>query len=343
MPDKSNLARVAPQPRTPTPAAVPTHPAKPPRPPMPTKKTAPAKAPRVGGGPVLAVILVALAVLNVYGWRYYSLPLAERVRSPLHPWLRPSGYIGQSAGIVSLLIFIFLWLYPLRKKYKQLAWTGTVASWLDIHILTALGLPLLLTVHAAWRFDELIGLGFWSMMVVVASGIVGRYIYVRIPRGKSGVELTRGEVTDRRRELVEQISGTLGLDVATVERTLALRAPKGTPSVIGALGQLLTNDLQRWRMRRELRRRWKSLVKEGSFSFKVQRAKHHRSEREALDEVVALASRELSLAQQARMLDATQRVFKWWHVAHRPFALTALVAVVIHVAVVVALGATWFH
>jgi hypothetical protein len=29
-------------------------------------------------------------------------------------------------------------------------------------------------------------------------------------------------------------------------------------------------------------------------------------------------------------------------VAHRPLAITALVAVIIHVAVVVSLGATWF-
>jgi hypothetical protein len=59
--------------------------------------------------------------------------------------------------------------------------------------------------------------------------------------------------------------------------------------------------------------------------------------------VVELASREMSLTQQARMLDATRKVFGYWHVAHRPFALTALVAVVIHVAVVIALGATWFR
>jgi hypothetical protein len=58
---------------------------------------------------------------------------------------------------------------------------------------------------------------------------------------------------------------------------------------------------------------------------------------------VAIADREISMAQQARMLDATQRVFRYWHVAHRPFAVTALVAVVIHVAVVVTVGATWFR
>jgi hypothetical protein len=41
------------------------------------------------------------------------------------------------------------------------------------------------------------------------------------------------------------------------------------------------------------------------------------------------------------MLQATQRVFRFWHVAHLPFAVTAFVAVTIHVVVVVTLGVTW--
>jgi len=47
--------------------------------------------------------------------------------------------------------------------------------------LAALGLPLLVAVHAAGAFGGVIGLGFWSMMLVWLSGIVGRYLYARIP------------------------------------------------------------------------------------------------------------------------------------------------------------------
>jgi hypothetical protein len=63
----------------------------------------------------------------------------------------------------------------------------------------------------------------------------------------------------------------------------------------------------------------------------------------ALKRVVRLAIREIALEQHVRMLDATHRVFRYWHVAHRPFAITALIAVGIHVVVVVAVGATWFY
>jgi len=58
--------------------------------------------------------------------------------------------------------------------------------------------------------------------------------------------------------------------------------------------------------------------------------------------VLRLARQEVKLAQQVRMLDATHAVFRYWHVLHRPVAIAALVAVLVHVTVVVALGATWF-
>jgi len=288
---------------------------------------------RVGFGVPLMVLLGALLAVNLAGYRYYILSVGERVRSPLHAWLKPSGIIGQPAGILALAIFIFLWLYPLRKKYKSLAWTGSLGRWMDIHILAALGLPLLLAIHAAWRFDGVIGLGFLSMMVVVASGIVGRYLYVRIPRSKSGVELTREEVSARRRALMQQIADTMDVDVESVERTLRIDAGTERAGGIGhTFAALLTNDFKRWRAARELRRRWKS-------SVPVSRA----GDRAALKQAVALAKREMSLEQQARMLDATHKVFRFWHVAHRPFAVTALIAVVVHVAVVIYVGATWFR
>jgi hypothetical protein len=42
------------------------------------------------------------------------------------------------------------------------------------------------------------------------------------------------------------------------------------------------------------------------------------------------------------MLDATHRLFRYWHVAHRPMAISALVAVVLHVGTAISLGVTWF-
>lgn len=278
----------------------------------------------------LAIIVTVLVSINVAGLPYYLAPMAERVRSPLHPWLRPSGVIGQSAGILALAIFLFLWLYPLRKRVRWLAFTGSIGRWLDVHITVALALPLLLAIHAAWRFGGLIGLGFDAMMIVVASGIVGRYLYVRIPRSRSGVELTLAEVRQQRERLIGDLLERTKLPRAELERILEpVRSTAVAPGIVRALLSMLQGDIARWRAGRALRRRWRSDPALAALDAGM------------LRDAARLATRGMALEQQVRMLDATHRVFRFWHVAHRPMAFTALVAVVIHVAVVVALGATW--
>ena len=281
----------------------------------------------------MLVLCAPLLAICLVGAPYYIAALAQRVRDPMHAWLRPSGYLGQSAGIVAFLIFVFLWLYPLRKKWKALRFTGSVGKWLDVHVASALLLPLLLVIHAAWRSDGLIGLGMISMFVVILSGVVGRYLYTRIPRAQSGVEFTREEVVAQRKELIDRLALTTGLSADDVARTLDVAPDEDRQQhPLGVFALLIANDLRRRRLTRDLRNRWSAHAPANRPLSKA-----------ALKEAVRLASREIALTQQARMLTATQRVFRYWHVAHRPFAITALVAVVVHVVVVIAVGATWFR
>ena len=280
----------------------------------------------------LAAVLGILVAISVIGAPYYLAAPAERVRSPWHPWLRPSGYLGQTAGVLALLIFLFLWLYPFRKKYRWLAWTGSMSRWMDAHVLVALALPLIAAIHASWRFDGLIGLGYLSMLVVCASGIAGRYLYVRIPRSQSGLELSAEETAAQRNELILQIATETGLTREEIEGTLRSDpSPTEGTGMVRSVGLMLKDDLDRRRAARVLRRQ-----------VEARNGTARRLDRRALRTVLRLANREMALTQQARMLGVTQRLFRYWHVAHRPFAITALVAVLIHVGVVVALGATWF-
>ena len=281
---------------------------------------------------VATAFFAALVVLNLAGLQYYLLPKAEQVRSPLHLWFRPSGYLGQGAGVIALVIFLFLWLYPLRKKFRWLAFTGAISKWLDVHSLAALGLPLLVAAHATWRFGGVIGIGFWSMMVVWASGIVGRYLYARIPRSQAGVELTIEEIGAQRQALLQEIAEWSGLEVRDIDAVLdADPAPTTGLGLWQTLRRMISDDLRRRRAAAELRRR-----------IRVTRPMQRREDTAALREVLRLANREMALVQQSRMLEATQNILRVWHVAHRPLAVTALAAVLIHVAVVVSLGATWF-
>jgi len=273
--------------------------------------------------------LLLLAAVHAIGLPYYTASIGERLRSPLHDWFKPSGYVGQTAGLVTFFLFVFMWLYPLRKRLPWLSRLGSMAGWLDVHIVAGLMLPLIGAVHAAWRFQGVIGLGYAAMLTVCASGVVGRYLYTYIPRGRSGLELTLAEVHQRRASLVQRIANATGFDPAAVALALEAAVPvREVKGIFGALVALVADDFSRWRGIRQLRNAWRD-------------AAGTELDRETLRESMRVARREIALTQQLNMLQTTQRVFRFWHVAHLPFAITAFLAVTIHVVVVVALGVTW--
>ena len=285
------------------------------------------------GRTALATAAVVLLAITLTGLPYYLLPVERQMRSPLRAWFKPSGYIGQSAGLVAFAFFLFLWLYPLRKKVKWLKFTGALGRWLNVHIFAGLTVPWLGAIHAGWRFEGLIGLGYGAMLLVSISGIIGKYLYTRIPRSRSGLELTRGEVENQRHQLLGELSALTGLEPADIEEELgSALSPPGDSGVGRALISFLTNDLARWRAVNRLRRRWRTAGKT-----------NHRQLRRIGRETSRLARRQVALDQQMRMLGVTQRIFGYWHVAHRPIAITALVAVLAHVGVAVSLGVTWLR
>jgi hypothetical protein len=306
-----------------------------PKPSAPGPATPPAPRPKAASGAwlddrwPLAFLIAAPIGITIWGWRYFTAGPGGRVRSPLHPWLGPTGTIGLSLGVMAFVFFLFLWAYPLRKKFRWLAWTGAVGSWLRVHILAGLVVPLFAAVHAGWRFDGLIGLGYLSMLLVALSGVVGRYLYVRIPRSRSGIELTHDEVASERRALLTRIAATTGDDPKQVERMLVPdeQSYQGL-GPLASLRRMIADDVTRGRVIRRLRERLAS-PRPGAPAL----------DRGELGAVLGLARREMALAQQLRMLDATRRVFGLWHVVHRPFAIMAFIAVAVHVVVAVLVGA----
>ena len=274
----------------------------------------------------LVVLMAIPALVTAWGLPYYLAGVAARLRHPLHPMLRPSGPVGLGFGIAALALFLFMWLYPFRKSSRWLAWTGPVGRWLDVHIVIGLALPFIAAVHAGWHFDGIIGMGLIAMTIVSASGIVGRYLYTHLPRSRSGLELSLEEAGAERRALLTSLSVATGLTPQELEHDLALDPrPYEDLGLFATFGRLIADDWRRAATLRHLARTW---AREG------RGGPQGRDLREAL----RLARTEMTLAQQMRAVDATRRVFAWWHVAHRPFALTALLAVVIHVVVALWVG-----
>lgn len=160
--------------------------------------------------------------LTAIGFDYYRLPLAERPVHPRHWQLRPSGQIGLRVGMLSLGIFLCLFLYPLRKHWKPLQRIGKTRHWLDIHIILGLAVPVLVTFHSSLKLQGLAGMAYWIMMAIVVSGIAGRYLYAQIPRSVTMAEVSLRELQDTSQDLNREIRSQEVFDGADLREALQL-------------------------------------------------------------------------------------------------------------------------
>jgi hypothetical protein len=93
-----------------------------------------------------------------------------------------SGWVGHGIGIAGFVLMLMTaTLYPLRKLRAGSNW-GPTASWLRFHMVTGLVGPYMVLLHTAMRFQGLAGLTMLLTALVVASGVVGRFLYTRVPR-----------------------------------------------------------------------------------------------------------------------------------------------------------------
>jgi len=271
-------------------------------------------------------VLATLVILIYIGLSYYSLPLEERFFDEGHAALKPGGVLGHGLGIIgSLCIIIGILIYVLRKRVRAMAHWGLLKHWLEFHIfLCTLG-PILILFHTSFKFGGLVAISFWSMVAVFLSGIIGRFIYLQIPRSIEGRELSLQEVQGMKTNIGTVLSGSYNLD----EESLNVLIDSTKKKVSIYHNSFLKRTFSGFSVRRNAIRQVKSVLKKNKLS---------RQERK---NVLNLVKHELTLNRRIERLHTMQNLFKYWHVAHFPFAIVMLVIMVIHVAVTIVLGYRW--
>jgi hypothetical protein len=58
-------------------------------------------------------------------------------------------------------------------------------------------------------------------------------------------------------------------------------------------------------------------------------------------EIIAILKRNLAFGRKIKRLETMQNLFRYWHVAHLPFALLMLIIMIIHVIVTLLFGYKW--
>ncbi len=148
----------------------------------------------------LAGMTTLTGILLCLGWHwgYYSLVPSQRPLHPSHFMLRPSGLVGLSMGITAASLFVLNLGYLVRKQLIVVSWLGSLRTWMDMHVLTGLIGVGLVSLHSALSPVSALGsLASVALVSTILTGIVGRTIYIRVPRSLEGRELEFQQVQSR--------------------------------------------------------------------------------------------------------------------------------------------------
>ncbi len=160
---------------------------------------------------------------------------------------------------------------------------------------------------------------------MVLSGVIGRFIYIQIPRSVEGRELSLNELCVMKAELTDIISESSEIegDISGILQDAFANRPDSSRKNIFAK---LFNG---YRYDRAIFKKLKRDLKKKNLT----RANYKKA--------CKLLSNEISLNRKIDMLNSMRNLMEYWHVAHLPFALAMLVVMLIHVGVVLTLGYKW--
>jgi hypothetical protein len=243
---------------------------------------------------------------------------------------KPNDDIGYWLGVVGGSMMLALFTYPMRKYLRFMQSWGKVKGWFWFHLCLGLFGPWLILVHSQFRVGSLnAGVALYSMCVVVASGVVGRFIYVRIHRGLDGERTSLRELRERAGLVEDNARSRLHFCPAVEQRLMAFeqRELHAQPAWATHLRQATVLPLQQWitylSCVRELRKPLHELAGQHGWSAADLRRRKRRARR--------LVDQYLHAVVRVAQYGAYERVFALWHLAHLPFIYLLVISAVVHV------------
>lgn len=233
---------------------------------------------------------------------------------------QPSKGIWHPIGWIGSGMMVVMMLYSARKRFGVFRSLGLLRHWLSAHMFLGIMGPVLVTFHTTFQFKGIIATSFWSMIFTMVFGILGRYIYVQIPRSLAGAEL-RVQDIERMVQTIDSRLGEFskGVNVSELSRVIDVRGknPEDTGVIKTVLFMLRDDILISYRLHQ---------------LNNVLRRNYHVpwTVRKKID---FLLKNKAALTRRKNYLATTHKILHYWHIFHVPLAIVMFLIMVLHVCV----------
>lgn len=237
---------------------------------------------------------------------------------------------GYWLGVVGGSMMLLLFSYPLRKHFRFAQSWGKVKWWFLVHMVLGIGGPVLILLHSTYRIGSLnAGVALFSMIIVAASGVIGRFIYARVHRGLRGELVEFKELQARAKLDQDEVRSRLAFAPKVEAQLKAFEENelKAKPAWLTYFRQAFWLPLKLWvvywRCASGLHQPIRKLAAHGKWT------KGDLVRREQMSR--KLVRRYLTAVVRVAQYSAYERLFSLWHVAHVPFVYLLVISAVVHV------------
>lgn len=254
-------------------------------------------------------------------------------------WIARAGYfkagddLGYWIGVAGGVLMLVLLLYPARKHLRLMRNAGRVKWWFWMHMIFGIGGPWLILVHSTFHIGSLnAGVALVSMLIVVASGVIGRFLFVRVRRGLGGGHASLNQLRERLGLAGTEARSMFAFapDIEARLRAFEERELPGGSSASVPLWRLLGVPLRRWAEQR----RCQALLDAQLAGFRGLEGWTPERGAQLQRRAQRMLRRYFESVLRVAHYSLFDRLFALWHVAHMPFVVLLAVSAIVHVVAV---------
>ena len=240
--------------------------------------------------------------------------------------------LGMVLGATGLSLMVLgAGMYSLRKRVAALKKLGKLSGWLSTHIVMCLIGPTFVMYHATFNvLAPNSGVAVYSMLIVVGSGLFGKYIHGHTLQTLGGERAGLKQLEKQRALIDVEVAGKSGVSQGLLEKIqqfFALRMAGKNVGVVRSVYLLLKLDLLE-----------RAILRQAGDEFNADlRARRHLAPRErTMLEVEGIQGIAIKTGFEKRiaLMEATERAFRFWHHLHLPLLVVLVLTVLVHLVAV---------
>lgn len=234
--------------------------------------------------------------------------------------------LGYVLGIVGGSLMLLLLLYPLRKRLRSMDRCLSIKFWFRLHMLFGILGPVAILYHSSFSLGSMnSSIALVCMLLVASSGLIGRYLYVKIHHGLYGARTRISEyqvMAEQRREMLVRALPHGERIMSELEKIEKI----GTNQAYGLIHSLRLRKMTKVEVKR-IRKLVRKVLKH---EYKEEK----RISRKATDVIRQGIDEYFITVKRAADLRVNERLFASWHILHFPLFLMMLFTGIVHVFVV---------